>query len=101
LQPALKRRLYGAAGASDYLNAGDMRRIFLNTINEDLLPAATLVDRPVLMIWGANDAEVPVPVAQKLKARLPQAELVVVPEAGHFVHQDDEAAVLAELERFL
>lgn len=97
----LRSGLYKAAGSSDYLQAGDMQRIFVNTVNEDLMPVVHSIDRPVLMVWGEHDQEVPVAVAKRMRDQLRDAELVVVPDAGHFVFIDDPKSVLREIEAFL
>jgi pimeloyl-ACP methyl ester carboxylesterase len=41
------------------------------------------IKAPVLIIHGANDRVVPVKNAHLLKSKLPQAQLVIIPEAGH------------------
>jgi pimeloyl-ACP methyl ester carboxylesterase len=100
-QGRLREKLYATAGATDYLNAGSMRKVFLNTINEDLLGDVSHVLQPTLLVWGENDTETPLYQARLIKERLKTGELVVVPEAGHFVYTDDSAAVMRELDRFL
>ncbi|MDB5167271.1 MAG: alpha/beta hydrolase family protein [Candidatus Saccharibacteria bacterium] len=101
MRPALRKKLYGAAGASDYLNAGSMQQVFLNTINEDLLPDVHRITQPTLLIWGENDNETPVADAQKIMHELPDGQLIVIPDAGHFVYNDDQTAVIKELDAFL
>lgn len=101
LRPALRKKLYKAAGSTDYLEAAGMRRIFLNTINEDLLPEVSSISQPTLVIWGESDLETPIADAYKIMNELPDGQLVVVPYAGHFVYIDDPKAVLKELEGFL
>jgi pimeloyl-ACP methyl ester carboxylesterase len=97
----LREQLYDAAGASDYLNAGKMRKIFLNTVNEDLLGSVSHITQPALLIWGEHDSETPVSQARMIKESLKSAHLVIIPEAGHFVYTDDLAAVTKELDGFL
>jgi pimeloyl-ACP methyl ester carboxylesterase len=41
------------------------------------------VRQPTLIIWGQKDRILPVAQAHWLKARLPQAELVLLPQVGH------------------
>ena len=101
LRPKLRGKLYQAAGSTDYLNAASMQKIFLNTINEDLLPEVSAIDVPTLMIWGEHDGEVPVSVAELMKERLKKAKLTVVPSAGHFVHTDEPDVVGSEIGAFL
>jgi pimeloyl-ACP methyl ester carboxylesterase len=46
----------------------------------DLLPRIAV---PTLLIWGELDARSPLRVAREFKRAIPQAELVVIPGAGH------------------
>jgi esterase/lipase len=39
--------------------AGSMKKIFLNAINEDLLPEVHKIKQNTLLIWGQNDTETP------------------------------------------
>ena len=52
LRESSRSKLYQAAGATDYLHAGPLQQIFLDTVNEDLLPAATKIKVPTLLnLW--------------------------------------------------
>lgn len=51
-----------------------------------------LSDVPVLLIWGAQDRAVSLESGRKLEAKLPHAELTVIPGMGHLPH--DEAPLL-------
>lgn len=101
LRPRLRKKLYSAAGSTDYLNANEMQLIFLNTINEDLLPYVHDITQPTLLIWGENDNDTPVTDAEKMVHELPKGRLVVIPDAGHFVYSDAYEAVVKELDAFL
>jgi len=101
IQPALRQRLYSAAGSTDYLEAKALQTIFLNTINEDLLPFVRTITQPALLIWGENDLETPVADARKMMNELHDSKLLVVPDAGHFVYLDDSLAVRQSIEAFL
>ena len=46
----------------------------------DLLPRIAV---PTLLIWGELDARSPLTVARQFQAAIPEAELVVIPHAGH------------------
>ena len=43
---------------------------------------------PALLLWGANDPFAPVASAHRFESELPDTELVVVEDAGHFVFAD-------------
>jgi pimeloyl-ACP methyl ester carboxylesterase len=44
------------------------------------------VDVPTLLVWGASDGMVSTSYAEAYRAMLPDAELVVIPDAGHWPH---------------
>ncbi|QNS08151.1 alpha/beta fold hydrolase [Streptomyces xanthii] len=46
----------------------------------DLLPTVSV---PALLLWGEQDVRSPLTVARQFQAAIPEAELVVVPGAGH------------------
>ena len=68
--------------------AADVRpesmRIALHVMAEadqsDLLPR---IGVPTLLIWGELDARAPLYVARRLEDAIPDATLVVIPDAGH------------------
>ncbi len=54
------------------------------TLRADLAAqAAAATGIPTLLVWGAEDRIVPVEVGLQLARRMPDAELVVIPVAGH------------------
>jgi pimeloyl-ACP methyl ester carboxylesterase len=54
--------------------------LMADTDQRDLLP---LITAPTLLIWGEADARSPLSVAHQFEAAIPNARLVVIPEAGH------------------
>jgi len=101
MQPALRKRLYNSAGSTDYLQADQMQKIFLNVVNEDLLPEVAKITQPTLLIWGQNDTETPIKYANLMLNLLTNGQLVVMPDAGHFVHIEAWDWVTVELDKFL
>lgn len=81
---AMSRRL----GSSDYQNAGAMRATLVKVVNEDLRPLLSRIAAPALLIWGADDEDTPVAYGQIMAREIPDAGLVVLPEAGHFSYLD-------------
>ena len=55
---------------------------------------------PVLLVWGEQDKVMPVAHATKWKEKIPQAEVMLVPEAGHIVHLDKPETV-GKIAKFL
>jgi pimeloyl-ACP methyl ester carboxylesterase len=54
--------------------------LMAETDQRDLLP---LVTAPTLLIWGELDVRSPLSVAREFEQAIPDAKLVVIPEAGH------------------
>jgi pimeloyl-ACP methyl ester carboxylesterase len=56
---------------------------------------------PVLLITGDDDTVVETALTEKLATKMPKAKLVVVPSAGHLLHEEKPAvfvdAVRAEI----
>jgi pimeloyl-ACP methyl ester carboxylesterase len=81
------RRRYGS---SDYRAAeGIMRQILVTAVNESYEEELARLALPVELLWGADDAEVPVAVAERAAALLTAAgsevRLVVEPGVGHLL----------------
>lgn len=55
-------------------------------------------DRPVVMIWGAEDRLFPVSLAERLAVRLRDARVETIADATTFVPLDQPAAVAAALQ---
>ena len=53
------------------------------------------------IVWGEQDRWLPLEVSAEIQARLPNADLVVIPAAGHFSPEDQPAAVAQALGEFL
>lgn len=60
-----------------------------------------LGERPVKLIWGANDAWQVVDWAHRLKSAIPESELDVVEDAGHFSLEDQPEEIAGLLVAFL
>lgn len=52
---------------------------------------------PVRIIWGVEDRWQPTTYAERLAGDIPEAELVLIPGAGHFVIEDAPERVLEEI----
>lgn len=59
------------------------------------------IDVPVLVLWGERDAWLKLEVSERIAARIPTAERVIVPGAGHFSMEDQPGPIAAALARFL
>lgn len=100
---------------AQYLNVfrdRDARVRVLHTLANALLGSRahyqSLLDRlgalrqmPVLIIWGMKDTAFQPYQLERWRALVPNAVVVAVPGAGHWPHEEEPAAVIAAIERFL
>jgi pimeloyl-ACP methyl ester carboxylesterase len=68
---------------------------------EPIVSALRRLDRPALVLWGAHDRFVPLEQAERQRESFPRAEVVVLPESGHYPHLDDPARVAEAVVPFL
>lgn len=71
------------------------------TIVADLERQASVAAFPTLLVWGGRDTIVPGVVGEQLAAGMPEAELVVIPDAGHQPMWEAPGAFNAVLGTFL
>ncbi|MFZ0088141.1 MAG: alpha/beta hydrolase [Solirubrobacteraceae bacterium] len=68
---------------------------------DDVEPLYPSIQMPVLIVWGAEDAWIPVDRAHRLAEVIPGAELRLVPDAGHLIQFDAPEHLTATLQRWL
>ena len=56
---------------------------------------------PTLVLWGENDLFAPVAGAYRFKREIPDAKVVVLEGAGHFVYADEPLRCAGEVAEFL
>lgn len=81
-------KFYKKFGSSDYKDAGNLRKIFVKTINEDLKHFLKDIKSETLLIWGENDYDTPVSYGKIMEKEIPDAGLIVFENAGHFSYLD-------------
>jgi len=59
------------------------------------------IEQPTLIIWGQEDAFIPVDVAQTFETRMPNAELVVYEGVGHLPMEEAPDKTAEDIDRFL
>jgi pimeloyl-ACP methyl ester carboxylesterase len=93
---ALRRR-YGSA---DYrAAAGVMRGVHVRVVNETYEDQLAAVSCPVELVWGDDDTEVPVAVAESARGLLAAATLEVLAGAGHDTPRTAPAALREAVQR--
>ena len=75
-------------GSADYKKAGELRSVFVRTVNEDLTPQALAVKARTLLLWGERDTETPVALGVALKSLIHNSHMVVLAGKGHEPFQD-------------
>jgi pimeloyl-ACP methyl ester carboxylesterase len=89
-------------GSSDYRAAtGVMRDILVKVVNESYESQLAQVTSPVRLLWGADDNEVPVAVAEAARPLIGEVSLDVLPGVGHFVPVEAPAALRRAIEEAL
>jgi len=85
-----------APGARDAM----LRRL-QQTVLEDPEPILASIRMPVLLLWGEQDAMIPIANAEDYLRVLPNARIVRLPGVGHLAHEEGAAASLAALRDFI
>ena len=89
-------------GSRDYKAASDMmRKILVNTVNQDLSINCKKIKCPTLLIWGENDAEVSVEEAKEIESMIDDAGLIVLPNSTHYAYLENLNHVINILRNFL
>lgn len=71
-------------GSADYLNAGEMRNIFVKVVNEDLSEAAKSISCETLLFYGENDTETPPEFGLRFEKLIPKARATILPNQDHY-----------------
>ena len=84
----------GRYGSPDYRAAqGVMRQVLVRVLAEQYGDDLAALACPVDLVWGADDTEVPVEVAERSDALLSTSTLQVLPGIGHLVPTEAPAAL--------
>lgn len=77
-------------GSYDYRHASDMmRKILVNTVNQDLTKELTLIKCPTLLVWGEQDTEVPLEIAKEMEKIIKDAGLVTFAGGSHYAYLEN------------
>lgn len=86
LFPNLITKWQNKFGSEDYKNASPiLKQSMVKLINEDLKEYLPSINVPTLLIWGENDTETPITDAYIMEKEIPNAGLVKIPNASHYV----------------
>ncbi len=89
----------------DMMRAPQVRTALLQRMGQvvlrDPLPPLRSIRAPTLLLWGEQDALIPIANAQDYLRALPDARLVSLPGVGHLPHEEAAAVALPPLRQFL
>lgn len=89
-------------GSEDYKNASPiLRSSMVNLINTDLKECMPNIKVPTLLIWGENDTATPIADAKIMEKLIPDAGLVKVEGASHYVFLEAPGYVNLVISTFL
>lgn len=91
IQQKARKGIYFLLGEWDYYKAGPLRETFKKVVTEDLSSTLPKLTLPTYIIWGEHDTMVPLRDGKAIAARIPHAQLIVVPQASHNLPYDDNA----------
>ena len=101
--PELVAEILAAAKPCGFAAFAQWQRdeVLWNRLRTNYLPRLATFPRPVLIVHGDRDAGVPVARARAAADLIPDAELKIVPGAGHWVQRDRPDLVTAAMIDFL
>lgn len=97
----LRNPLYRAIGSEDYLATPELREVFVKIVNEDLQPLFSGISTKTLIVWGENDNITPTEAGEIMQKEIPNAELAVLKNAGHFSFLDQKEEFVKILAAFI
>lgn len=97
---ALRKQLYKSAG-SDMMTVESMQDTFKKIIRQDVQAEAAEITQPTLLIFGADDKDVPPHMAERYKQLIKDSRLEMLPNTGHFVHLDKPEQTITLIKEFL
>ncbi|HOV13423.1 MAG TPA: alpha/beta hydrolase, partial [Spirochaetota bacterium] len=80
-------------GSTDYKNSGRLRKILVNTVNEDLTNLISEINIPTFLYWGDKDRDTPIWMAKKMNILIKDSGLYIVKNGGHFSFVDDNRII--------
>lgn len=83
---------------------GGQRAAFLARVQagtSPVEPEISQIETPTLILWGAEDALIPLEAGRKLKSLIKGSRLVILDNTGHVPQEESPERVIREIETFL
>jgi pimeloyl-ACP methyl ester carboxylesterase len=98
----LQERMRARVASRDYLEASEaMRGTFRAVVAADLADRLPRIGASTLLVWGDQDEDTPLWMADRMEKLIPDAGLVVLQGAGHYSYADAPGQFRAVARRFL
>lgn len=68
---------------------------------DEITPQYATIRRPLLLVWGEEDAWIPIDTGRKLHTLIPGSQFRAIPNAGHLVQEDQPEALFKAIQQFL
>ncbi len=76
-------------------------KIFRNAIGFDQTALLPQIKAPTLLVWGEQDKEVPVKIAQEMRGLISDSRLEILPGLGHNAHLENPNLFCGKIRSFL
>jgi pimeloyl-ACP methyl ester carboxylesterase len=97
----LRKKIYKAIGSEDYVETPNLTQTYLNTISEDLTKDVKKIGLPTLIIYGQDDTATPPQFGEKMHSLIPNSQLLILNNAGHFSFLDKQEEFVESLSDFI
>jgi pimeloyl-ACP methyl ester carboxylesterase len=97
------RHYYMPEGTPDKLNdtyLGTLRIDYLEDL-KFIEKNLTTIDKPTLIVWGENDAFLPLSLGERIHGDIAGSKMKTIPGCGHFVQEDQPGKVTKMIVGFL
>jgi pimeloyl-ACP methyl ester carboxylesterase len=100
IKKSLRQKVYKAVG-SDMLVAEHMQETFKNIVEDDVREDAQKITTPTLLMYGEHDTDTPPRYGKIFQECIKGSGLEIIPDAGHFVYQDQPEVTEKLIKEFL
>lgn len=97
----LRKLVYYSLGEMDYYKAGLLRKTFTNVYQVSIADDLPKIDVPTLIVWGKEDAFVPVADGELMHEKIQKSQLIVKEHEGHRFPYEKPKDFVATLLPFL
>lgn len=94
-------RLYFYSNDAKKANKSGLSKVFRNVVNFDQTHLLPKIEVPVLLLWGEQDTEVPLSIAQEIKMLIKNSKLEIIKSAGHMPSHNNPNLFYGKIKQFI